>query len=75
MDRRRSATGAFDVDFKSIAPELVTVGDGDPARTLRILVSVEDEGATRLQRIANAQGKKPGAVVAALLRAADRSVA
>jgi hypothetical protein len=69
------APGAFDADLESIAPELVTVRAGDPAATLRILVSVEGEDATRLQRIANAQGKKPGDVVADLLRAADRPAA
>jgi hypothetical protein len=53
----------------------VTVRDGDSTATLRILVSVEGEDATRLQRIANAQGKKPGDVVADLLRAADRPAA
>ena len=69
------APGAFDADLESLAPELVTVRDGEPAATLRILVSVEGEDATRLQRIATAQGKKPGDVVADLLRAADRPAA
>jgi hypothetical protein len=69
------APGDFDADLLGLAPELVTVHDGDPAATLRILVSVEGEDASRLQRIANAQGKKPGDVVADLLRAADRSAA
>jgi hypothetical protein len=49
----------------------VTVRDGDPAATLRILVSVEGEDAKRLERIATAQGKPPSDVVADLLRAAD----
>jgi hypothetical protein len=67
--------GDFDADLVSLAPELVTIHNGDPAATLRILVSVEGEDASRLQRIASAQGKKPGDVVADLLRAADRSAA
>jgi hypothetical protein len=67
--------GDFDADLASLAPELVTGRDGDPSATLRILVSVEGEDASRLQRIADAQGKKPGDVVAELLRAADRPAA
>lgn len=63
--------GDFDADLVSLAPELVTVQDGDASATLRILVSVEGEDASRLQRIAVAQGKQPGDVVAELLRAAD----
>lgn len=53
------APGDFDADLASLAPELVTIHDGDPAATLRILVSVEGEDASRLQRIAEEQGKKP----------------
>jgi hypothetical protein len=38
---------------------------------LTILVSVEGDDARRLERIAEARGKKPGDVVAELLRDAD----
>lgn len=69
------APGDFDADLANLAPELVTLKEGDPEATLRILVSVEGEDASRLQRIADAQGKKPGDVVADLLRAADRPAA
>jgi len=69
------APGDFDADLVSLAPELVTTHDGDASATLRILVSVEGEDANRLQRIADAQGKKPADVVADLLRAADRPAA
>jgi hypothetical protein len=69
------APGDFDADLASLAPELVPHQEGDPSATLRILVSVEGEDASRLQRIADAQGKKPGDVVADLLRAADRPAA
>lgn len=69
------APGDFDADLERLAPELVTIHDGDTAATLRILVSVEGEDASRLQRMADAQGKKPGDVVAELLRAADRPAA
>jgi hypothetical protein len=67
--------GDFDSDLASLAPEPVTVRDGDPAATLRILVSVEGEDAKRLERLATEQGKPPGDVVADLLRAADRPAA
>lgn len=67
--------GDFDADLATLAPELVTVNDGDPAATLKILVSVEGEDASRLQRIAEEEGKTPGDVVADLLRAADRPAA
>jgi len=45
---------------------------GNPEAGLRILISVEGEG---VERIARARGKKPGDVVAGLLRDADRSAA
>ncbi len=67
--------GEFDSDLASLAPELVSVRDGDPAATLRILVSVEGEDAKRLERIATARGKPPGDLVADLLRAADAAAA
>ncbi len=69
------APGDFDADLASLAPEFVTASAGDPGATLRILVSVEGEDANRLERIASAQGKQPGEVVADLLRAADRPAA
>lgn len=68
------APGDFDADLASLASELVTHQEGNPS-ALRILVSVEGEDASRLQRIADAQGKKPADVVADLLRAADRPAA
>jgi hypothetical protein len=67
--------GDFDADLESLAPELVTVHEGHPEAMLRILVSFEGEDASRLERIASAQGKSPGDVVADLLRAADRPAA
>jgi hypothetical protein len=53
----------------------VEVHEGNTDAGLRILVSVEGEDAERLERIAGARGKKPGEVVAELLREADRSAA
>ncbi len=40
-----------------------------------MLISVEGEDVLRLERIAQARGKKPSDVVAELLRAADRPAA
>jgi hypothetical protein len=67
--------GDFDADLATLDPRYIEVHDGDPAALLRIMVSVEGEDARRLQRLAGAQGKKPGEVVADLLRDADRSAA
>jgi hypothetical protein len=39
------------------------------------MVSVEGDDAKRLERLAGASGRKPGEVVADLLRNADRSAA
>ena len=49
--------------------------EGNPDAKLRIVISVEGEDVQRLERIARARGKKPGDVVAELLRDADRSAA
>lgn len=67
--------GDFDTELATIDPRYVGAHGGDPDASLRILVSVEGEDAKRLERIAEARGKKPGDVVAELLRDADRSVA
>jgi hypothetical protein len=65
----------FDAELATIDPSQVEAHEGDPDATLRILVSVEGEDARRLERIAEASGKKPGDVVADLLRGADRPAA
>jgi len=67
--------GDFDVASTDIDPALVEYLAGDPDAKLRILVTVEGDDARRLERIAEAQGKTPHEVVAALLRDADRPAA
>lgn len=67
--------GACDAELATIDPRYVEAHEGNPDAKLSILVSVEGEDATRLERIAEARGKKPGDVVAELLRDADRSAA
>ena len=67
--------GDFDALLATIDPRFVEVHEGNPDARLRIFVSVEGEDAKRLERIAEARGKKPGEVVAELLREADRSAA
>jgi hypothetical protein len=67
--------GDFDADLARIAPALVESSDGNPAAVLRIIVSVQGEDARRLERIAAARGRKPGDLVADLLRDADRPAA
>lgn len=67
--------GDFDAELGMIDPGRVEAHEGNPQAKLRILVSVEGEDAKRLERIAEARGKKPGDVVAELLRDADRPAA
>jgi len=67
--------GDFDGDLAALDARSVAHHDGNPDAKLRILVSVEGEDAERLERIAAARGKKPGDVVAELLRDADQSAA
>jgi len=69
------APGDFDADLATFGPRYTELHDGDPGALLRILVSIEGEDAGRLERLAGARGKKPGEVVADLLRDADRSAA
>ena len=64
--------GDFDGELATIDPAHVEVHEGDPDAKLRILISIEGEDAKRLERIAEAQGKKPGDVVADLLRDAEQ---
>lgn len=67
--------GDFDADLATLDPRYVEHHDGSPHAKLMILVSVEGEDAERLERIAEARGKKPGEIVAELLRDADHSAA
>jgi hypothetical protein len=64
--------GDFDAEPATIDPAHVEVHGGHPDAKLRILISFEGEEAKRLERIAEAWGKKPGEVVADLLRDAEQ---
>jgi hypothetical protein len=64
--------GDFDAEFARLDESAFEYSEGHPGAKLRILISVEGEDVPRLERIAQARGKKPGDVVAELLRAADR---
>lgn len=63
--------GDFDAVLNAIDPAHVEHHDGDPDATLRILVDVAGEDASRLERLAHARGKSPREVVSELLRATD----
>jgi hypothetical protein len=65
--------GDFDAVLGLLDEDAVELHEGDPSARLRVLVSVEGEDATRLQRIAETRGIAPSEVIAALLRDADRS--
>jgi hypothetical protein len=67
--------GDFDADLTHIDQRYVESHPGSPDAKLRMLISVEGEDVLRLERIAQARGKKPGDVVAELLRDADRPAA
>lgn len=64
--------GDFDAELATLDPRYVERHEADPDAKLMILVSVEGEDAKRLERIAEARGKKHADVVAELLRDADR---
>jgi hypothetical protein len=67
--------GDFDAELAGLDPSAIEHHEGDPSASLRIVVSVEGEDASRLARIAEARGQKPSDVVAELLRDADRPAA
>jgi hypothetical protein len=67
--------GDFDDDLTKLDPRYVEHHDGDPNGKLIILVEVEGEDARRLERIAEARGKKAADVIAELLRDAESSIA
>jgi len=67
--------GDFDAELALLDASAIEHHEGDPSATLRIVVSVEGEDASRLARIAEERGQKPSDVVAELLRDADRPAA
>ena len=67
--------GDLDAELALFGESAFEYRDGDPSATMRIVVSVEGEDASRLARIAEARGQKPSDVVAELLRDADRPAA
>lgn len=67
--------GDFDAELDRLDESTFEYHEGDPAATLRIVLSVDGEDAHRLTRMAEARGQKPSDVVAELLRDADRSPA
>lgn len=63
--------GDFDRELATLDPRYVGHSEGRTDAKLTVLVSVEGGDADRLERIAEASGKTPAAVVADLIRAAD----
>lgn len=49
--------------------------EGDPSATLKLMIMVDGEDASRLARIAEARQQEPSQVLAELLRDADRPAA
>jgi hypothetical protein len=67
--------GDLDAELALLDESAFDYHEGDPTATLRIVVGVEGEDASRLARIAQARGQKPSDLVADLLRDADRPAA
>jgi hypothetical protein len=65
--------GNFDAELEKLDPRYVDRAEGDPDASLVVLVGVEGEDAKRLERLAEARGKRAADVVAELLREADAS--
>ena len=60
--------GDFDADLVTIDQRFVELHHGDPSAKVRIVLSIEGEDASRLQRISAARGETPMDVIADLLR-------
>lgn len=60
--------GDFDAELEANDPRYVQVHDGNPNAKLTIVVGVEGDDAVRLERLATKRGKKPGEVIAELIR-------
>jgi hypothetical protein len=65
--------GDFDAELETLDPRYLDRAEGDPDANLVVLVGVEGEDAKRLERLAEARGKKAADVVAELLREAEAS--
>lgn len=65
--------GDFDAVLAMLDEDMIEAHEGDSSAEVRVLVSVEGDDVARLERVAEARGVSPDAVVAALLREADRS--
>jgi hypothetical protein len=65
--------GDFDDELRRVDPDAVQVIGPCREPGVSIQVVVHGDDAVRLERIARSCGKKPGDVVAELLRDADRS--
>jgi hypothetical protein len=67
--------GDLDAELELLHDDAFEHHDGDPSATLKLMVLVEGEDASRLARIAEARQQKPSQVLAELLRDADRPAA
>ncbi len=67
--------GDFDAELETLDPRYVERHEGDPEAKLIVLVGVEGEDAKLLERLSQTRGKTAAAVVAELIRDADRSAA
>ena len=67
--------GDFDEFLDALDPRDITTQDGRPDAKGRILLSLDSDEASRLQRLAAARGERPSELIAELLREAERTAA
>jgi hypothetical protein len=60
--------GDFDAEVRAMGPGDIQIVEPDSGATVTIVVNVEGEDATRLQRIATERGQRVDQVVSDLLR-------
>ena len=65
----------LDAALELLGDDAFEYHEGDPAATLKLMVLVEGDDASRLARLAEARQQKPSQVLAELLRNADRPAA
>jgi hypothetical protein len=67
--------GDFDAHLATIDPDDVETHEGNPDARLTVIVNLNGEDATRLERIATRRGQGVSEVISDLLRDAERDAA
>ena len=67
--------GDLDAELERLDDSAFEYHEGDSSATMKLMVVVEGEDASRLARIAGARGQRPSQVLSDLIRDADRPAA